>query len=121
MSQKARLFGDDETAGRILLGKSPKEVQQLGREAKDFDAAIWDDKKLAVVQERSSHKFEQNPELRDYLISTKDLILVEASPVDRIWGIELVADDADASNPLRWRGENLLGFALMHVRERLFP
>lgn len=119
MSQKARLFGDEETAYRILSAASPKDVKQLGREAKGFDAAIWDEEKLAIVQQGSFLKFSQNSELRDYLTSTGELVLVEASPVDRIWGIGLAADNADASNPTRWRGDNLLGFALMHARQRL--
>ncbi|MEY2863728.1 MAG: hypothetical protein RLY58_1435, partial [Pseudomonadota bacterium] len=46
-------------------------------------------------------------------------VLVEASPVDQIWGIGLAADDPRAANPAQWRGLNLLGFALMHVREQL--
>lgn len=119
MSQKARLFGDGETALRILSAQSPKEVKQLGREAKGFDASIWDDNKLAIVEEGNFHKFGQNADLRDYLTSTGDQVLVEASPVDRIWGIGLAADDADATNPPQWRGDNLLGFALMRVRQRL--
>jgi len=44
---------------------------------------------------------------------------VEASPVDRVWGIGLAADDEAASDPERWRGPNLLGFALMAARDRL--
>jgi len=119
MSHKARLFGDEETASRILKAESPKDVKQLGREARGFDAAAWDAKKLAIVQEGSFHKFSQNAALRDYLLSTGDLILVEASPVDRIWGIGLAANDDRASDPHQWQGENLLGFALMHARERL--
>ncbi|MGN6746782.1 NADAR domain-containing protein, partial [Neisseria sp. P0024.S002] len=44
---------------------------------------------------------------------------VEASPVDAIWGIGLAQDDPRAQNPLQWRGLNLLGFALMKVRDEL--
>ena len=80
---------------------------------------LGDDNKLAIVEEGSFHKFGQNAELLNYLTSTGDLVLVEASPVDRIWGIGLAADDADATNPPQWRGDNLLGFALMRVRQRL--
>ena len=49
----------------------------------------------------------------------KDRVLVEASPVDRIWGIGLAADDVRAQKPGQWRGLNLLGFALMEVRREL--
>lgn len=119
MSQKAQLFGDYETAIRIRAARSPKEVKQLGREARGFDAAIWDANKFAIVEEGNFHKFCQNTELLNFLTATGDLVLVEASPVDCIWGIGLTADDANAANPPEWRGENLLGFALMRVRQRL--
>lgn len=64
-------------------------------------------------------KFEQNPRLRGFLLSTGEQVLVEASPVDPIWGIGLAADHPDATRPEAWQGLNLLGFALMDVRERL--
>ena len=64
-------------------------------------------------------KFSQNGRLRDYPLSTGDAVLAEASPYDRIWGIGLTADDPHAQNPMRWRGENLLGFVLMQVRDML--
>ena len=40
-------------------------------------------------------------------------------PYDRVWGIGLTANHEDATDPERWRGTNLLGFALMEVRDRL--
>ena len=46
-------------------------------------------------------------------------MLVEASPVDAIWGIGLAASDPLAVEPATWQGLNLLGFALMEVRRRL--
>jgi len=64
-------------------------------------------------------KFSQNPALASYLLNTGDRVLVEASPVDAIWGIGLAADDVRATDPARWQGLNLLGFALMQVRARL--
>ncbi len=48
-----------------------------------------------------------------------DRILVEASPVDKIWGIGLAADHTDAMFPEKWPGLNLLGIALMEVRSRI--
>lgn len=44
---------------------------------------------------------------------------MEASPYDAIWGIKMAADDKNIENPLMWKGENLLGFALMEVRDML--
>ena len=51
-----------------------------------------------------------------YLVGTCDRVLVEASPRDRIWGIGMGADDPAAERPSEWRGQNLLGFALMQAR-----
>ena len=64
-------------------------------------------------------KFSQNRELREFLLSTGDSILVEASPYDNIWGIKLFANTPEAQDSFQWRGENLLGFALMEVRDEL--
>ena len=64
-------------------------------------------------------KFSQHAELRTFLVNTKKRVLAEASPRDRIWGIGLAVSDPRVEKPLQWRGLNLLGFALMQVREEL--
>ena len=66
-------------------------------------------------------KFTQHPDLGRFLAGTGPRVLVEASPSDRIWGIGLRASHPDAARPSRWRGLNLLGFALMNVRDQLSP
>jgi hypothetical protein len=66
-------------------------------------------------------KFGQHPQLREYLLGTRGRVLVEASPLDRVWGIGLAADDPRAVHPSQWRGLNLLGFALMDARAALDP
>jgi ribA/ribD-fused uncharacterized protein len=119
MAGKARLFGDTETAERILEASDPKVVKQLGREVRGFDPAAWDLEKFNIVAEGSFQKFRRNAELADFLLGTGDAIIVEASPVDPVWGIGLAGHDPAASNPALWRGGNLLGFALMRARDRL--
>lgn len=57
--------------------------------------------------------------MRTFLLNTRSAVLVEASPYDRIRGIGLAQEDARSRNPLSWRGENLLGFALMEARDAL--
>lgn len=69
---------------------------------------------------RANHaKFSQHPDLKTFLLQTGERVLVEASPVDSIWGIGLAQDDPRIDNPLQWQGLNLLGFALMKVRDQL--
>jgi hypothetical protein len=64
-------------------------------------------------------KFEQNNKLSEFLLGTNDRIIVEASPYDAIWGIGMLATDENSENPVKWKGENLLGYALMEVRDLL--
>lgn len=119
MVGKARLFGDHAMAARILAAPHPGEAKQLGRAVAGFDDALWEQRRSEIVVAGNLAKFGQHAPLREFLLRTGDRILVEASPVDRIWGIGLAAADPDAERPERWRGENLLGFALMQVRARL--
>lgn len=84
-----------------------------------FDEETWQRERFGVVVEGSVHKFASDAGLRAFLLGTGTRVLVEASPMDRVWGIGLAADDEAAMDPQRWRGPNLLGFALMEARERL--
>lgn len=119
MAEKARLFGDGQALERILAARTPGEAKKLGREVLGFDDDAWNAARWEIVVRGNEAKFGQNPELGTYLAATGDRVLVEASPVDRIWGIGLAGDDPKAENPEMWRGLNLLGFALMQVRARL--
>jgi ribA/ribD-fused uncharacterized protein len=118
-AQKARLFNDEETLTRILDCTSPAEAKKLGRMAKVFDPVLWDAHKYELVKQSSYHKFSQHPDLREFLLRTYDRVLVEASPVDPIWGVGMAKTDKNIHNPSDWKGENLLGFALMEVRDDL--
>jgi ribA/ribD-fused uncharacterized protein len=119
MAEKARLFGNDELRLRIIAAKHPAEAKKLGREVTGFDPQVWDEQKYDLVQAGNYHKFSQHPSLKAYLLHTGSRVLVEASPVDAIWGIGLATDHPDALQPARWPGQNLLGFALMEVRDQL--
>ncbi|MFK7814256.1 MAG: NADAR family protein [Maribacter sp.] len=119
MSEKARLFNDSEIRTKIIACEHPAEAKKLGRKVANFDPKIWDEQKYAIVKEANYLKFSQHTDLKEFLLNTKDRILVEASPVDAIWGIGLAQNDSDAQNPNLWQGENLLGFALMEVRDEI--
>lgn len=121
MAGKARLFGDHATEELILKARHPKEAKDLGRKVRGFEDDTWNRERYLLVVEGNEAKFSQNSGPGAFLLDTKDRVLVEASPVDRIWGIGLAADDPAAENPRLWKGLNLLGFALMEVRERLQP
>jgi len=119
MAGKARLFADAEAERHVLAARHPRQAKDAGRRVRGFDEEIWRQHRFALVVEGSVHKFGQDAALREFLLGTNSRVLVEASPVDRIWGIGLAADDERAADPARWRGLNLLGFALMAARQTL--
>lgn len=119
MAEKARLFRDDEALARVLASGSPAEAKAIGREVRSFDPAKWDAARFDAVVNGNIAKFGQHEAMRAFLRGTKNKVLVEASPRDRIWGIGMGASNPDARIPARWRGLNLLGFALMAARAAL--
>ena len=119
MAEKARLFGDEDALQRALAAKSPGAAKRVGREVRNFEEERWEEARSRIVEEGVYAKFAQNEALGAFLVGTKERILVEASPKDRIWGIGMTRDEEGVNNPLLWNGLNLLGFALMRARERL--
>lgn len=119
MYQKAVLFDDQETAAEIALEPEPSKQKALGRKVKGFNNKTWNEKREEIVEDGNWWKFTRSKEgdLRKLLLKTGDRLLVEASPYDRIWGVGYSAAKAEA-NRANW-GENLLGKALMRVRDRL--
>lgn len=118
MYRKALLFGENDVARQILQAKTPKRAKELGRSIESFDNEIWEANRETIFKEVLLDKF-KNIDLRNRLLKTGDLHLVEASPFDKIWGIGLAHDHPDAETPSKWRGLNLLGKVLMEVRNEL--
>ena len=119
MAGKAKLFNDQEIFEKILDTKHPGEVKKLGRKVKNFNPKIWYDHAFNIVAEGNYYKFSQHEDLRQFILNTGNRVLVEASPYDKIWGIGLKESHPDAGNAFKWKGDNLLGFALMQARQRI--
>ncbi|WP_116427791.1 NADAR family protein [Streptomyces spongiicola] len=119
MARKARLFGDGKAEARAVAAAGPAQAKKAGRLVRGFSDATWERERFGIVVEGNAHKSSQHPEEASFLLVTGGRVLVEASPTDRIWGIGLAAGDERAHDPARRRGPNLLGLALMEVRERL--
>ena len=119
MFRKAELFGDHEMAAKVLEAPTPRDAKSLGRKVRGFNEAQWLAHREEIVFTANLAKFTQNPALRSFLHRTAPDILVEASPMDAIWGIGASAEDPRAAEPGEWPGLNLLGFALVKVREQL--
>ncbi len=119
MAEKARLFNDADALEKILSAPHPGAAKQYGRLVQNFDEQNWKTHRFDIVVRGNIAKFGQNEALKTFLLNSKKRILVEASPRDKIWGIGLAEDDPQATNPEKWQGLNLLGFALMAARTQL--
>ena len=117
MAQKTKLFHDAENYTRILRANTAKGCKWLGKQVTPFDAKAWDAVKYDVVKAGNRAKYEQNPDLKEMLLSTGNSIMGEASPKDYVWGIAMDAKTAAKTDPSEWPGENLLGRILMELRE----
>ena len=119
MYQKAVCFGDNEIAGKILMTNDVAHIKELGRLVENYNEHIWSGKRQIIVYEGLIAKFSQNKVLCDELIATGDSILAECAVKDKIWGIGLSMNDSKRLEITQWRGQNLLGYALMMVRDKL--
>ncbi len=117
MAHKALLFNDHDILTKILNTSDPAIIKKMGRAVSNFNPDVWEKAKFEIVVKGNFHKFSQNESFKKFLLATKNSILVEGSPYDKIWGIGLLENNPAANNPNTWEGSNLLGFALMEVRD----
>lgn len=116
MYEKAKYFGDSESALKIIENQDPYTAKKLGRKVKGYDDVEWSKVRYKIMTNVLYSKFGQNKAMCNELLSTGNKLIVEASPYDKIWGIGLQTDDPLALDPSNWQGENLLGKAIMEVR-----
>ena len=119
MYKKAICFKDENIANQILAEKNVAKIKELGRLVSDYDEHIWNGVRQIIIYEGLLAKFSQNEFLKSRLLDTKNSTLVECAVKDRIWGIGLSMTDPKRLMPTEWQGQNLLGYALMLVRDRL--
>ncbi|MBQ7981640.1 MAG: NADAR family protein [Oscillospiraceae bacterium] len=119
MYKKAQLFNDTEIMQEILSTDNVGKIKMLGRSVKNYDEIMWNGVRQIVVYEGLYAKFSQNESLREKLLATENDILAECAVSDCIWGIGLAMNDEKRLSTEEWRGQNLLGFAIMQVREKL--
>ena len=119
MYEKAVCFGDTQIAEQILKSETPAEIKELGRKVRGYEDHIWNGLRQVVVYDGLLDKFTQNKDLGEKLGQTGNALLAECSVSDRIWGIGISMHDAKRYDLRMWRGTNLLGYALMRVREKL--
>ena len=119
MYGKAALFKDYDVATQIMESGNPKDVRSFGRKVKDYDDDVWSNIRYEYTKALIMEKFRQNKDLLIILKKTGNMILVEGAWYDKIWGVGLKDTDPAIHDVKNWKGENLLGKALMEVRDLL--
>lgn len=120
MYSKAILFGDHETARKIMATSSPWNHKSLGRQVKGFKGDVWNEKRVSIVRAGALAKFRQHEDICQILLDTRGKELVEAAPNDRIWGVGLDEHSPAIKHRKLWLGLNLLGQLLEEVREIIY-
>lgn len=119
MYQKAMVFGDKEIAAQIMSTTDVGQIKALGRSVSNYNESVWNGMRQILIYKGLLEKFRQNESLLKELQKTGDAILAECAVQDRIWGIGLSMTDQNRYHMDMWKGQNLLGYALMLVREEL--
>ena len=119
MYKKAVCFRDANIAAQILESEDVSQIKSLGRLVAGYDDNLWNGIRQIVVYQGLFEKFSQNKDLKEKLLETGNSILAECAVNDRIWGIGLSMKDPDRLEKTKWKGQNLLGYTLMMVRDRL--
>lgn len=119
MYKKAVIFNDEKIANEILSITDVAEIKRLGRLVSGYNDNIWNGLRQIIIYEGLIEKFIQNDTLREKLLETQDAILAECAVKDCIWGIGLSMRDDNRFEMSKWRGQNLLGYSLMMVREKI--
>lgn len=118
MAGKAKTFGDTDTYKKIMKESDPAKIKKFGRLVKNFSEEKWNAVKYDIVKQGNYYKFNQNEDLKEILKNTKNKILVEAAKNDSVWGIGYSESEVNKDNINKW-GSNLLGKALMEVRNQI--
>ena len=119
MYKKAIAFNNTKIAKKILETTDVSKIKTLGRQVSNYNDTYWNGVRQIIIYKGLLEKFSQNEDLKKRLLNTGNDILAECAVQDKIWGIGLSMKDVNRGDMEKWRGENLLGFALMMVREEL--
>lgn len=119
MYRKCMIFGDTVSAAAVMKTDDPAAHQAIGKNASGFNRTLWDGMKQVVIFRGLYAKFSQNEDLKKQLLATGDAYLVECAHKDTIWACGIRVNEEERHDISKWTGQNLLGFALMEVREAL--
>jgi len=106
--QAQKFPGDPALQERVRAAKTALGAKRLGRTQSEHFRSDWEEVKENIMLTGLRAKFTQNPELRELLVKTTGLHLIEKNRSDSYWG----------SGP-NGCGRNRTGILLMKVRTEL--
>ena len=118
---KAITFGDSVTASKIMKTDDPNKCRKLGRQVKGYKDSEWEKIRYDVFYILNWAKYNQDKELQKKLLNPQfdGKKFVEASPIDKIWGIGYAEDNPNIEYAQIYWGKNYLGRILTNIRNRL--
>lgn len=119
MYRKAMVFNDAASAERIMAEINPVKIKEIGRNVAGYVDSVWASVRYNELLKGLRAKFTQSDELRDLLLGTGSVILAEFASNDKIYGVGISNSDPNRFNREYWTGQNLLGAALLQVRDEL--
>ncbi len=119
MYRKCLTFGDTESAKKVLGTTDPAQHQAIAQKATGYHDKVWNGLRQVILMRALTAKFTQNEELRDALLRTGEDYLVECAHKDKVWACGEGLQDEERRDIDKWSGKNILGFALMEVRNML--
>ncbi|XP_067679581.1 uncharacterized protein [Haliotis asinina] len=121
--QMAVIFEDQECQKNIMSTNDPKALEDYSYEIPNFQWEVWEPKCVQIVERGITAKFTQNSDLKELLFATSPKLLAECKYDDLFWsigyGLGFARKNSNAWNTKFWRGDNVLGYTLTHVRDRL--
>ena len=108
---KAITFGDSVTASKIMKTDDPNQCRKLGRQVKGYKDNIWENVRYDIFYKLNWAKYTQDKELQKKLLDPQfdGKTFVEASPIDKIWGIGYSEDNPNIELAKDYWGKNYLG------------
>ena len=116
--QKAILFKKENIVQQIEKCSTALECKQLSRNIVNFDQELWLSNAKSLCEPGIFAKFAQCEYLREKLLATENLTLVESS-YDKHWGTGIPLKDDRCLVPNRWHTQGLLGIILQNIRTQL--
>ena len=117
---KASLFpGNDELIKQMTNQHDPLKLKNLGQKVSNFNKKTWSESAEGLLYGGLKQKFIENDDCLDFLDSTGNKLIVEASPTDRLFGIGRPITFQGLEDTTTHQGTNIQGHMLMNIRQEL--